>query len=125
MLIAQLDYPANSNRLAKASVAGISTRSFAYDAAGNTVTELRGRETLSFTYNLCNRPVTVTRAGSGLKVTPDLDVTVEGDAPAPIPADRDAEYTLTVKGRAPSKPNLPPRPYQTTLTLALRPEEHP
>ncbi|WP_147363429.1 hypothetical protein [Deinococcus sp. RM] len=68
---------------------------------------------------------TVTRSGSGLTVTPDLDVTVEGDAPAPIPADRDAEYTLTVKGRAPSKPNLPPRPYQTTLTLALRPEEHP
>lgn len=69
--------------------------------------------------------LTVTRSSSGLKVTPDLDVTVEGDAPAPIPADRDAEYTLTVKGRAPSKPNLPPRPYQTTLTLALRPEEHP
>ncbi|GGN47267.1 hypothetical protein GCM10010842_38610 [Deinococcus daejeonensis] len=69
--------------------------------------------------------LTVTRAGSGLKVTPDLDVTVEGDAPAPIPADRDAEYTLNVKGRAPSKPNLPPRPYQTTLTLALRPEEQP
>ena len=63
-LITQLGYPANSNRLAKASVAGITTRSFAYDAAGNTVTELRGRETLSFTYNLRNRPVTVTRSGT-------------------------------------------------------------
>ena len=64
MLIVQLDYPANSNRLAKASVAGITTRSFAYDAAGNTVTEQRGRETLSFTYNLRNRPVTVSRSGT-------------------------------------------------------------
>lgn len=69
--------------------------------------------------------LTVTRSGAGLKVTPDLDVTIEGDAPTPIPADQDAEYTLNVKGRAPSKPNLPPRPYQTTLTLALRPEEQP
>ena len=63
-LVTQLDYPANSNRLAKASVAGITTRSFAYDAAGNTITELRGRETLSFTYNLRNRPVTVSRSGT-------------------------------------------------------------
>ena len=68
-LVTQLDYPANSNRLAKASVAGITTRRFAYDAAGNTITEVRGRETLSVTYNLRNRPVTVTRSGTSATQT--------------------------------------------------------
>ena len=53
----------------QASVAGITTRSFSYDAAGNTVTEVRGPETLSFAYNVRNRPVTVTRSGTSATQT--------------------------------------------------------
>jgi RHS repeat-associated protein len=68
-LVTQMTYAATSNRLSQASVAGITTRSFSYDAAGNTVTEVRGPETLSFAYNVRNRPVTVTRSGTSATQT--------------------------------------------------------
>ena len=64
-----LGYPANSNRLSKTSVGNLTTRSFTYDAAGNLLTQVMGALRLSFTYNLRNRPVTLTRTGDGTQVS--------------------------------------------------------
>ena len=60
-----LSYPVNSNRLASTRVGGVTTRTFAYDAAGNLVTQVTGQQRLAFAYNQRNRPVTVTRTGDG------------------------------------------------------------
>ncbi|WP_374330253.1 RHS repeat-associated core domain-containing protein [Aestuariivirga sp.] len=60
-----MSYPANSNRLAKTSVGSLTTRLFSYDAAGNLATQTMGPLQLIFTYNLRNRPVTLTRTGDG------------------------------------------------------------
>lgn len=60
-----LSYPASSNRLARTSIGNLTTRSFAYDAAGNLITQDMGALRLGFAYNLRNRPVTVTRSGGG------------------------------------------------------------
>ncbi len=68
-LTTQLRYPASSNRLSSTTVGNLTTRSFAYDAAGNLVTQVMGPLRLSFTYNLRNRPVTVTRTGDGTQTS--------------------------------------------------------
>ena len=60
-----LSYTASSNRLARTSIGSLTTRSFAYDAAGNLITQDMGALRLGFAYNLRNRPVTVTRTGGG------------------------------------------------------------
>lgn len=60
----QLAYPANSNRLDSTSVGKLTTRRYAYDAAGNIVTQfLSTTQRLDFAYNQRNRPVAVTRSG--------------------------------------------------------------
>ncbi|WP_161957150.1 DUF6531 domain-containing protein [Aestuariivirga litoralis] len=64
-----LRYPATSNRLAATSVNDFTTRSFAYDAAGNMVSAVMGAERMDIAYNLRNRPVSVTRTGDGLQTS--------------------------------------------------------
>ena len=64
-----LSYPANSNRLSSTSVGGVTTRTFAYDAEGNLVTQIMGPQRLASAYNQRNRPVIVTRTGGGTQVS--------------------------------------------------------
>ena len=68
-LTTQLRFPATSNRLASTTVGSLTTRSFAYDAAGNLIAQAMGPLRLGFAYNLRNRPVTVTRTGDGTQTS--------------------------------------------------------
>lgn len=65
--------------------------------------------------------LTITREKQGLKLTPESEAALGGDVPALLPL-RDAEYRARLNGRA-SRQNLPPRPYQTEITLTLVPVE--
>ncbi|WP_221091515.1 hypothetical protein [Deinococcus aquaedulcis] len=67
--------------------------------------------------------LTIRRTGKTLTVQPDLDIALEEGSPQSIPAGQDADYTLSVRGRAASKPNLPPKPFAATVNIAIRPEE--
>jgi len=52
-----------------ASTGGFTARSFTYDAAGDMTSEVMGPLRLTFTYNLRNRPVTLTRTGDGTQTS--------------------------------------------------------
>lgn len=67
--------------------------------------------------------LTIRRTGKLLTLQPDLDVTLEDGTPGTLPAGKDADYTIGVKGRAAAKPHLPPRPFKATINLAVRPQE--
>ncbi|MPY67689.1 hypothetical protein F8S09_13825 [Deinococcus sp. SDU3-2] len=68
--------------------------------------------------------LTIRRTGSALTLQPDLDVTLEDGTPPSFPAGKDADYTINLKGRAATKPHLPPRPFKATVNLAVRPQEN-
>ncbi len=55
------DYAANSNRLAGMTENGAALRTFTYDGAGNTLTEVRPGESFAYVYNKRNRLASVTR----------------------------------------------------------------
>ena len=44
---------------------GTTIRTYAYDGNGNIVTDTRPGEVFAFTYNVRNRPVALTRNGTG------------------------------------------------------------
>ncbi len=56
-----LRYPGTSNLLSGITENSAALRSYAYDAAGNIVTDTRPGEVYGFTYNVRNRPTAVTR----------------------------------------------------------------
>ena len=58
------NYPATSNRLANVTTNGTLTKSFTHDAAGNITLDVKGGDTFTTTYNVRNRPVSVTRSGT-------------------------------------------------------------
>lgn len=64
-----LRYPSGSNRLSSTSTGGFTTRSFTYDAAGDLTSTAMGPLRLTFTYNLRNRPVSLTRTGDGTQTS--------------------------------------------------------
>ncbi len=58
------NYPATSNKIANVTTNGTLTRSFKHDAAGNITVDVKGGDTYTTTYNVRNRPVSVTRTGA-------------------------------------------------------------
>jgi len=58
------NYPATSNRIANVTTNGTLTKSFTHDAAGNITLDVKGGDTFTTTYNVRNRPVSVTRSGT-------------------------------------------------------------
>lgn len=67
--------------------------------------------------------LTIRRTGKTLTVQPDLDVTLEEGTPTTLPAAKDHDYALSLRGRAATKPHLPPKPFTATVNVAVRPEE--
>ena len=59
--MSSLAYAANSNRLTSMTENTAAFRSYAYDNAGNTLTETRPGESFAYTYNKRNRLASVTR----------------------------------------------------------------
>ena len=54
-------YPAGSNRITGMTENGAALRTYAYDGAGNIISDVRPGQTFAITYNKRNRPVAVTR----------------------------------------------------------------